>query len=42
MTTIFSKEKVLNKVVLLNVREILPNPSQPRKDFNIIELEKYN
>ncbi len=39
MTTIFSKEKVLNKVVLLNVREILPNPSQPRKDFNIIELE---
>lgn len=39
MTTIFSKEKILNKVVLLNVREILPNPSQPRKDFNIIELE---
>lgn len=39
MTTIFSKERVLNKVISINIKDIIPNPYQPRKDFNMIELE---
>ncbi|MDF2567317.1 MAG: parB5 [Oscillospiraceae bacterium] len=38
MTSIFSKERVVNKVVLLNTNEIVPNPAQPRLTFNHEEL----
>ena len=29
----FTKEKLVNKVVEINIDDILPNPYQPRKDF---------
>lgn len=35
---IFSKEKVVNKVLLIDSSFILPNPSQPRKFFEEYEL----
>lgn len=33
MTSIFQKEKTINRVVLLPASEILPNPAQPRTTF---------
>lgn len=39
MTSVFNKEKIVNKVILLDIKEIIVNPCQPRKYFNIIELE---
>ncbi|WP_082020694.1 ParB/RepB/Spo0J family partition protein [Candidatus Soleaferrea massiliensis] len=35
---IFSKEKVINKVLLIDSSLIIPNPSQPRKFFEEYEL----
>ena len=34
----FTKEKVLNKVVQVNIDEIVPNPHQPRRTFDDNEL----
>ena len=34
MTSLFQKEKTVNRVVLLDVSEILPNPAQPRTSFD--------
>ena len=40
MSGIFgSKEKVLNKVVQISVDEIVPNPHQPRRNFDDSELQ---
>ncbi len=39
LTKLFLKEKIVNKVISINIRDIIPNPSQPRKNFNMIELE---
>ena len=33
------KEKILNKVVQIDVEEIVPNPHQPRRCFDDNELE---
>lgn len=38
MATLFRKEKVVGKVILLPVEDIVPNPSQPRKEFDFYEL----
>ena len=34
MTNLFQKEKTINRVVLLNVAEVEPNPAQPRTNFD--------
>lgn len=34
MASLFQKEKTINRVVLLNVSEIEPNPAQPRTSFD--------
>lgn len=34
MTGLFQKEKTINKVVLLDVAEVEPNPAQPRTSFD--------
>ncbi len=34
MTSIFQREKTVNRVVLLDISEIQPNPAQPRKAFD--------
>ena len=39
MSGIFQKEKTQNKVVLLPIQEIVANPSQPRREFDLRELE---
>ena len=39
MTSLFTKEKVVNKVVLIASKDIVPNPAQPRVDFNENELK---
>ncbi len=39
MSGFFQKEKIHNKVVLLPVEEIVPNPAQPRRDFDKKEIE---
>ena len=39
MASLFNKEKVVNKVVLIPAAEIVPNPAQPRVDFNDKELQ---
>lgn len=36
---IFSKNKTVNKVVLIPVKEIVPNPAQPRKVFQEKDLQ---
>ena len=36
---VFSREKIVNKVILVGVEQILPNPAQPRKVINQSELE---
>ena len=38
MAGFFAKEKVINKVVLIPVEKITPNPAQPRQDFNSEDL----
>ena len=38
MVAMFGKEKVVNKVVLLDIDEIIPNPNQPRTRFDDGEL----
>ena len=38
MAGFFSKEKAVNRVVLLDTEEILPNPAQPRREFSSREL----
>ncbi|MDD6235888.1 MAG: ParB/RepB/Spo0J family partition protein [Clostridiales bacterium] len=40
MVTIFGKEKQINKVISININEILPNPNQPRTEFNEQELQQ--
>lgn len=40
MAGFFSKEKIVNKVVLLPVERISPNPAQPRRDFAEDELRE--
>ena len=39
MTGFFQKDKVVNRVVLLGVESILPNPAQPRREFDRAGLE---
>ncbi len=39
MGTALLKPKSVNKVVLIDVKDIVPNPSQPRTMFNIDELK---
>ena len=39
MTGIFQKDKVLNKVFSLPIDEIIPNPAQPRQDFDEQDLQ---
>lgn len=34
----FTKEKLINKVVEINIDMIIPNPNQPRKDFQDTEI----
>lgn len=36
---LFAKNKIINKVVLINIGEISPNPAQPRTDFYHDELQ---
>ena len=38
MAGIFTKEKTINRVVLLDVDDILPNPAQPRQSFQEEDL----
>ena len=38
--TFFQREKTINRVVLLPIDEIVPNPAQPRRDFNAAELQE--
>lgn len=38
MAGFFAKEKVVNKVVLIPVNKITPNPAQPRQDFDRKDL----
>ena len=38
MNGIFSKEKTVNKVVMIDVSQIMPNPAQPRRIFDEAEL----
>lgn len=38
MAGIFAKEKIINRVVLLEISDILPNPAQPRQEFRAEEL----
>ena len=38
MPSIFTKEKMINRVVLIDTSCIFPNPSQPRKIFEKEEL----
>ncbi|MGI5856293.1 MAG: ParB/RepB/Spo0J family partition protein [Candidatus Merdivicinus sp.] len=38
MAGIFTKEKTINRVVLLEISDILPNPAQPRQEFRAEEL----
>lgn len=40
MAGFFAKEKVVNKVVMIAVDKIVPNPAQPRRDFNRKDLEE--
>ena len=40
MVTIFGKEKQVNRVISININEILPNPNQPRTEFNEQELQQ--
>lgn len=40
MAALFQREKTINRVVLLSVEEIVPNPAQPRRDFNPQELQE--
>lgn len=35
----FTKEKLINKVIEINIDMIIPNPNQPRKDFQDTEIE---
>ena len=35
----FTKEKPLNRVVEVNVSEIVPNPHQPRTDFDLADMQ---
>ena len=39
MTGIFQKDKVLNKVFSLPIDEIIPNPAQPRQEFDEQDLQ---
>lgn len=34
----FTKEKLINKVVEIDINMIIPNPNQPRKDFQDTEI----
>lgn len=38
MNGIFLKEKTVNKVVMIDVSQIMPNPAQPRRIFDEAEL----
>ncbi len=38
MVAMFGKEKVINKVVSIDIHEIIPNPNQPRTRFDDREL----
>ncbi len=38
MNGLFGKEKTVNKVLLIDLTEILPNPNQPRRTFRAEEL----
>lgn len=38
MGSIFCREKTINRVVLLNIADIVPNPAQPRRYFDPDEL----
>lgn len=40
MAGFFAKEKVINKVVLIPIEKVVPNPAQPRQDFNQEDLEE--
>ncbi len=40
MAGIFLKEKTINRVVLLDIDGILPNPAQPRQEFRAGELSE--
>lgn len=40
MAGFFTKEKIVNKVVLLPVERISPNPAQPRRNFSEEELRE--
>lgn len=37
--SVFSKEKIINKVIEINTENILPNPAQPRKIMDSDELQ---
>ena len=39
MSNIFQKEKTINRVLLLPISEISPNPAQPRTSFDRETLE---
>ncbi len=38
MANLFQKEKAVNRVVLLNAADVLPNPAQPRTNFDADSL----
>lgn len=40
MSGLFGKEKAVNKIVMINLNEILPNPNQPRLVFEEQELRQ--
>ena len=35
----FTKEKPINKIVEVDVREIVPNPHQPRTEFDYADIQ---
>lgn len=39
LSDVFSREKTVNKVINVSVNDIIPNPAQPRKTFDMSELK---